>query len=646
MSATRIDPYFVQKYRNKGVPWGPVGYVTYKRTYARRINDSTQTEEWFETLERVCNGLLKIGAIYTQEEIQELYDIMFNLEGVVSGRALWQLGTTTVDKIGADSLINCWCVAINNLEAFEFMFNELMLGGGVGFSILPEHVYQLPTVKFKPRIIRNDVHDVDFIVPDNREGWVELLHRIFQAVFYTGKDLIYSTDCIRSKGAPIQGFGGTASGPEDLVKGLNEIINVLSSRLGQKLRPIDALDICNIIGAIVVAGNVRRSAELSLGDSTDLDYMYAKNWKAGIIPSWRSMSNNSIEATDFERISETFWNGYNGDGEPYGLINLYNHRNYGRLIDGLKIAMDAKVVGINPCSEISLENFECCNLAEIFLPNIRDLEHFKKVARLLYMAQKSISAMQYSHPRTQEVVSRNHRLGLGITGYLQSKFQGDSSTFDSVYRYIRDFDGYYSEILGVQPSIKLTTVKPSGTLSLLPGVTPGGHPAFAPFYIRRIRFASADPIVQMCRESGLIVEPVIQLDGKQNFDTMVVSFPVKSHEDAVCNYEITAIDQLETLKFLQTWWSDNSVSVTIYYKSEELPLIKKWLSDNYNTEIKSVSFLLHSGHGFVQAPYEEITPEKYDEMLNLLKPLGKIGEGFSDLTSDNLECVSGICPVR
>jgi ribonucleoside-triphosphate reductase len=641
MYAKKIDNHFVEGFRKQVPPWGSVGYITYKRTYARRL-ETTGTEEFWQSLTRSCNGLLEIGAAFTQDDIRELFFYMFNLKGIVSGRALWQLGTETVRRVGGDSLINCWFTSLDSVESFKFTMNELMLGGGVGFSILPEHVYQIPAVKFNPIIERVTSFDCDLIITDNREGWVHFLGEIFASFLFTGKPLRYCTACIRSRGALIKGFGGVASGPEDLVIGINQIITILRNRIGQHLRPIDALDVANILGQIVVAGNVRRSAELCLGDASDLDYMYAKNWKKQAIPAWRSKSNNSVLTNNFRDVPPIFWEGYNGDGEAYGLVNLNNHRRFGRLADGLGYRPDLKVTGVNPCSEISLESFECCNLAEVYLPNLKDVAEFMKVSRVLYMAQKAISAMRYSHPKTQEVIERNHRLGLGITGYLQSQFYQDGSAFTNVYKYLEQYDDYYSSVLGVGRSIKLTTVKPSGTLSLLAGVTPGGHPAYSPYYIRRIRFGTGDPLIEKCQANGFHVEPQVDYNGVPDLSTMIVSFPVKSSDEAITNADVTAIDQLENLKFLQTYWSDNSVSVTIYYKQDELPAIKQWLSENYDESIKSVSFLLHSGHGFKQAPYEEISAEQYYQMIETIRPLTDVGEG----KMESVECEGGICPVK
>ena len=195
-------------------------------------------------------------------------------------------------------------------------------------------------------------------------------------------------------------------------------------------------------------------------------------------------------------------------------------------------------------------------------------------------------------------------------------------------------------------SIKLTTVKPSGTVSLLPGVTPGVHPSFSPYYIRRIRMSSNDPLVDQCIKHGYKAEPLMQLDGSRDMNTMVVEFPVKTPAGTLCAKDVSAVQQLEYQKFLQTYWSDNSVSVTVYYNPEELPQIKEWLSKNYNNGVKAVSFLLHKGHGFKQAPYEEITEAQYKEASGKSKPITMIDDKEVMSFKESLECSSGSCPVK
>jgi hypothetical protein len=552
-----------------------------------------------------------------------------------------------VGRLGLSSLQNCAFTVIDKpVEPFTWAMDLLMLGSGVGYNIQKVNVEKLPPVNIEfvcPT--RTDRGDADFIVPDSREGWVALLGKTLKAAFLaheTGRQTFtYSTQLIRSKGAPIKGFGGTASGPEDLVWGIGKIGEVLEKRAGKKLRPVDCLDIMNIIGAVVVAGNVRRSAQIAIGDADDVEYLLAKRWDLGNIPSWRAMSNNSVVCNDIGDLHDFFWDGYEGKGEPYGLINLKLSRKMGRL--GETQYPDPDVQGYNPCAEQSLADKETCCLAEIYLPNIQSFEEFVDVATLLYRINKHSLALPCHLKTTEAIVHKNMRMGIGVTGVLQAT-EEQKGWLKEAYVKIREFDKEYSAKHGFPESVKLTTVKPSGTLSLLPGVTPGCHPAYAKHMIRRIRISSNHSLVDVCRQHGYPVEYQQNFDGSEDRSTVVVSFPFSHGETATLAKEMTAISQLETVRWLQEEWSDNSVSCTVYYKKEELPEIRKYLKKHYKNGHKSLSFLLHSEHGFKQAPLEEITQEQYDALVASTVPITSIKE--LDIGLDDAECATGACPIR
>lgn len=632
-------------------PWSSVGYLTYKRTYARRLNENdpnSATEEFPDTINRVVNAAqtqLKCG--FSVEEESRLRHYLLGLKGTVAGRFLWQLGTPTVDRLGLSSLQNCAFTVIDKpVEPFTWAMDLLMLGSGVGYNIQREHVDKLPAVNTDFKCpTRSDVNDADFIVPDSREGWVALIGKTLKAAFLAHKSgkqtFSYSTQLIRSKGAPIKGFGGTASGPEDLVWGVTQIGKILERRVGRKVRPVDCLDIMNIIGAVVVAGNVRRSAQIAIGDDDDVEFLLAKRWDMGNIPSWRAMSNNSVVCNDINNLHDYFWEGYEGKGEPYGLINLKLSRKIGRT--GETQYPDPEVQGYNPCAEQSLADKETCCLAEIFLPNISSKEEFLDVATLLYRINKHSLTLPCHLDSTETIVHKNMRMGIGITGVLEST-EEQKSWLGDTYVKLREYDEAYSKKHGFNTSIKLTTVKPSGSVSLLPGVTPGAHPAYARFMIRRIRISSNHALVQTCRDHGYPVEYQQNFDGSMDHSTVVVSFPFRHSNNAVLAKDMTAIQQLETVRWLQTAWSDNSVSCTVYYRKEELADIRKYLKKNYKTNFKSLSFLLHSDHGFKQAPLEEITEEQYNELVASTRLISNISEGSIGL--DDADCPTGACPIR
>jgi ribonucleotide reductase alpha subunit len=653
-----LSDSFLNKYKNKQPNWGfnGLGYIVYKRTYAR-LKEDGNTEEWWETVARCINGAQKIGAQYTNEEAERIYDYVFNLKCNFAGRMLWQLGTSTVDRFGANSLLNCWATAMREPKAFLFLFENLMLGGGVGYSIRREDVHELPKIKKGVVVTHEATKDADFIVPDSREGWVKLLANVLDAFYVNGKSFTYSTILIRGYGELIRGFGGKASGPQILIDGIEKITKIFQSREGKKLRSIDVLDICNIIGSVVVAGNVRRSAEIALGDPDDILYLRAKNWSSGNVPNWRAMSNNTIYADNYDHIMEEVWkNGYEinkqtgyANGEPYGLFNLPLSQKYGRIIDGP--ISDSKLYPTdvdncemtNPCAEISLSNYECCNLCELYLNNIQSKEELIDCAKLLYKTQKAIASLPFIHEETNRIVHKNMRLGLGVTGVCQSLDKLD--WLDDCYVALRKFDKQWSKERGWPESIKLTTVKPSGTLSLLGGATPGVHPAYSQYYMRTVRMSSSDALVQICKDMGYHVEYLINFDGTENHDTVVVYFPCETPAGSILAKDMDVIKQLDMVKKLQTVWSDNAVSVTAYYKEEELEFLQNWLKENYEKNIKSVSFLLFKNHGFKQAPYQEIDEKSYLAAKAKVKPLSALSINSNEML-DMAECAAGICPIR
>jgi ribonucleoside-triphosphate reductase len=645
----------MQPFKTPGpIPFGTVGLFTYLRTYARRHTDddpNSTIESWEECLTRVVNATnSQLNCEFTNEELQEIFDLMYTLKCSVAGRFLWQLGTNTVDRLGLPSLQNCSFTVVDEpVKPFVWTMEFLMLGSGTGYRILPKDAEKFPVIQHCT-ITRKETHDADFIVPDSREGWIKLLGRFMKAHFYSGKNFSYSCILLRSKGAPIKGFGGLSSGPEVLCEGLQKISSILNKRAGSKPRPVDLLDIMNIIGQIVVSGNVRRSAQIALGDCKDIDFLRAKRWDLGGIPNHRAYSNNSVICDDIADIldNEEFWSGYEGKGEPYGLINLALSKKCGRLGDTQYT--DPSVEGYNPCAEISLSNKETCCLSELYLPNITSAEELWTCTKYLYRICKHSLTLPCTFSKdTEDIVHANMRIGIGVTGYLQAT-EDQKCWLSANYERLRAYDKEYSLSHGFPESVKLTTCKPSGTLSLLAGVTSGVHPGYAQYYIRRIRIASESPLIEVARQHGYHIEYSRSFDGKNDTTTQIVSFPYSLPEGTVFGDNCSAIDQLGFVKRLQTDWADNSISVTVTYKPEELPAIKEWLKENYNHSVKTVSFLLYSGHGFDQAPIEPITKEVYDEMMSTCRPIKDlVGICCSDADAEIAtlsDCQGGACPIR
>ena len=643
---------FLNKYENSQPNWGfhGLGYLIYKRTYAR-LKENNILEEWHETIERCIKGAQKIGAKYSVEEAERLYDYLFNFKVSFSGRSLWQLGTPLVDEVGMDSLANCWLTKISEIEDFIFVITESMLGGGVGPVVSKEFTHELPRVKEGVKCTLKKSNDADFIVPDSKEGWAELWNKILNAYLLTGKSLTYSTICIRPKGSLIKRFGGKAPGEEPLIQAAQLICQILEYRAGKKLRTQDVCDIITVGGQMVKSGGVRRTALILQGDVDDTAFSLLKRWDLGNIPNHRSNSNNSFLCSYFEHLSDKYWDSFKNDGERYGLINLSLCKKFGRLGEDSFSGFDLKnenIIGVNPCGEATLEDKECCNLAQLPLNILSSKEEALDAAILIYKTQKAIAAGQYLNSQTNKIVHKNMRLGLSLTGVCQKPLPIVKEWSDYIYRGLRKFDKEWSKLNGYPQSIRLTTIQPDGTKSLLYGACPGGHPGFSRFHIRRVRFSSNDNLLNLIKECGFNMEPEILFDGSFNRDITVVDFPCKFDDGTLFAEDMGAVKQLELVKVLQTCWADQAVSVTIYYKDEEIPDIKKWMKENYNDSIKTVSFLKHQNHGFKQAPLEKISKIEYEEMIKNIKPINYLltGQdmGGQEIISDN--CANGACPVK
>jgi ribonucleoside-triphosphate reductase len=622
--------------------WSTLAKVVFKRTYARRLFPGTELERlerYDETVDRAIMGNVRNHNV-SDQEIARLKYFMMERKAGPAGRGLWFSGTDAHYKIGGVALNNCWFVTSADWLSFIIAQDLLMLGGGVGISVEHKYTSKLPKVKKGVVILHKGTKDADFIVPDSREGWCELLRRVLEAFFVTGKGFTYSTVCVRGYGEPISGFGGTASGPLPLIQLITNICSILAPREGRAVRPIDAADMLCAIGDMVVAGNVRRSAIIIIGDAYDKEYLKAKRWDLGTLPAYRSSANWSVNLEDIEDAHPLFLKTYE-HGEPFGIVNMSNIRKYGRMGELRKDTAE----GVNPCGEATLEPFEPCNLQDIDLPNLNGPEEFYEACRLMQRWGKRVTLERYHIPQVAEVIERNRRIGTSITGCLQSDLFVPE-ILDKAYAAIRDADREYSKELGVNESIRNTTLKPSGTKSKMDDVDGEGiHAAFSRYAIQRVRFASNDKLLPLLREAGHHVEPVIKLDGTLDHGTQVVDFYKKAPDNLPCADEgFDTWKQLDALMMAQRHWSDQAVSVTVYYKKDEIPAIKTWLAQNLKN-LKSISFLCHNDHGFKQAPKEAITKEQYEKAMAKLKPVNVDSiDGGGEL--DGMECAGGVCPVK
>ena len=618
--------------------WSNLAKVVYKRTYARK--DTGILENWDDTVERTISGNVR-GHKVSDKEQDRLRYFMKNRKGGPAGRGYWYSGSPSHATLGGAALCNCWGLTADEIFSFVLAMDLLMLGGGVGLSVEHRFVSKLPKIKKGVQIIHKATKDADFIVPDSREGWCDLFSRVLESFFVTGKSFTYSTVCVRGYGEKIIGFGGTASGPQPLVKFIDNICAILLSREGRSLHPIDAADIICATGEMVVAGNVRRSAILILGDAFDKEYLKAKRWDLGSIPTFRSCANFSVVVDDIEDVHPLFWKTYE-QGEAFGIVNRKNIQAYGRMGERKK---DTAVV-VNPCAEATLENGEPCNLQEIALANLEDEKEFIECARLMHRYGKRVTMEKYHHAKIAEVIARNRRIGTGITGCLESPLF-NPKTLDKAYAAIQEENYSYSKELGINESIRTTVIKPSGTMSkVLDQRGEGIHAAYSRYMIQRVRFSSSDPLIPLLKAAGHYMEPVVKFDGSFDHGTLVADFYLEAPAGMPCaDEDFDTWKQLDALLMAQKHWADQAVSVTVYYKKNEIQKIKEWLTDNLKY-VKTISFLCHSDHGYKQAPKEAITKEEYEKRSSKIKELVFENDSFVGGLQSSLECESGVCPIK
>lgn len=621
--------------------WSNLAKIITRRTYSRTDNPLTNgaPENWNQIIEREVMGNVK-GRNVSKEEVKHLLRLGKDRKAIPAGRGLWFSGTDAHTRLGGVALNNCWFVTADHWNNFVIAADLLMLGGGVGGSVEQRYVSKLPKVKRDVRVIHKATKDADYIIPDSREGWCQAIHRALEAFFVTGKSFTYSTVCLRGKGEPIKSFGGVSSGPIPLIQFFDNLNIILGGRSGKHIRPIDAADIITATGEVVVSGNVRRSAILLMGDAWDKEFLTAKRWDLDTLPSYRSCANYSVVCEDADDLHPLFWKTFEA-GEAYGIVNRKAIQKFGRIGELKKDSAE----GANPCAEATLEPFEPCNLSEIALPNLDSEDEFILAARLMHRYGKRATMEKFHHEQIQEVVNRNRRVGTGITGCLASPLF-DPRVLDRAYQAIQEENVSYSKELGIPESIRTTVIKPSGTVSKVLDMDgyEGIHPAYSRYIIQRVRFAANDQLVPLLREAGHYMEPIRKLDGTMDLNTLVVDFYVQAPVGSpVADENYSTWDQLKDVQMAQRHWADQSVSVSVYYKREDISKIKTWLADNIKN-LKTISFLAHAEHGFAQAPKEKITAEQFEKLSSDIKPIDFERIGSGDI--DSGECATGVCPVK
>ena len=643
MFSFKLTEEFINQYKDREVPFGfrdaggnALGELVFIRTYSRKKDDGTK-EKWFEVCERVINGMYSIQKDHCKENrlpwndrkahasAQEAFDRMFNLKWTPPGRGLWTMGSKMVmEGKNSAALQNCAFVSTRDLDKydpgalFSWVMDALMLGVGVGFDVLG--------AEKDIEILKPKADETTFIIPDTREGWVESTRVLINSFLTPNKSTqLFDYDLIRAYGEPIKGFGGTASGPKPLIEMHEKIRAVVGGRVGDKLDSRAIVDIVNLIGTCVVAGNVRRSATLAMGSPEDEVFSNLKNPEVypdrnsydPEAPGWAWMSNNSIAAkvgTPYENYVDLIVD----NGEP-GFIWLDTTRNYGRTVDAPD-GKDYRVMGFNPCAEQPLESYELCTLVEVHMNRHENKEDFLRTLKFAYLYGKTVTLLSTHWQQTNAIMQRNRRIGTSLTGIASFADTNGLPVLrqwqDEGYKKVREYDNQYSEWLCIRESIRATTVKPSGSVSILSGETPGVH--WGPggkYFLRAIRFSTSDPMMALFKAAGYKIEKDIV-----SANTKVVYFPVKSEHDR-SEKDVSLFEKIGLAATTQKYWSDNGVSVTLSFDAETEKQHVASALHMYEGQLKAVSFLPMSNSTYPQQPYTQITQKEYESYIGKIKTI-------------------------
>ena len=643
-SRFHLPKAFRQELAERPVEWGfgLLSEAAYYRTYSRLTEDGKQ-ESWADTVVRVTEGALSVrkehltrvlgvswDQSYWEAVGQAMATAIFEMRMLPPGRGLWAMGTDFIYERGSLALNNCgYCSVEGSLsDAAAWIMDALMCGVGVGFSTHHANFRQKPPTG----------EPVEFQVPDTREGWVESVRRLIASYEHGSRPLKFDYSLVRRAGQPIRGFGGIAAGPGPL----RELHERLREYLGRSRVPRSrtVADVVNAVGCCVVAGNVRRSAEIALGRARDSDFLHLKDYELhperGEI-GW--MSNNSVvldKPDDFEELPDIAPLVAN-NGEP-GILNLINVKKYGRL--GERKHDDA--VGVNPCGEIALESKELCNLVEVF--PTRCGTKLDQTLELATLYASTVSLLPSHSPDTNAVVARNRRIGVSISGVADWI---DSTSVSYVFgvlnrmyeKVVRPTNERLAREAGVPPSVRVTTVKPSGTVSLLAGVSSGVHWPVAGYVLRRMRLAKGSGVAERLAAAGVPHEPDVV-----SSNTEVFEFPLHYGRGRTRSVKhVSVFEQAATVAMLQRCWADNAVSNTLTVQPDELRHVERVLA-LFAPQVKSLSLLPDRAGVYEQMPLEQITKEEFEKRSAALQDVSWTKLKKADAVPDRY-CENDSCEV-
>ena len=615
----------------------------HKSRYARWMPEEKRRETWEETVQRYVDFWVNRGQL-DKKTAKRLYNGIHSLKVMPSMRCMMTAGEA-LDKDNVAGF-NCSYLHIDSPRSFDELMYVLMCGTGVGFSVERNFINKLP-------MVAESFHKTDsmIVVSDSKIGWASAFRELI-AMLYAGKVPQWDVSKVRPAGARLKTFGGRASGPEPLVDLFNFCIEVFTKATGRKLTSIECHDICCKIADIVVVGGVRRSALISLSNLSDPRMAKAKMGDWWRSEGHRRLANNSVaytEKPDFESFLSEMQNMYESKAGERGIFSR---------VAAQKIAArngrrdPEQDFGTNPCSEIILRSNQFCNLSEVVVranDTKATLKEKVELAAIIGTLQATLTDFRYLRKLWQRNTEEEALLGLSLTGIMDHKVLSDDIISAKWLEDLKDVaiktNKAWAKKLGINQSVAITCVKPSGTVSQLVDSASGIHPRFSKHYIRRVRSDAKDPLAQFMSAGGFPVEQDIMSPA-----SLVYSFPVKSPETSVTVKQVGAMEQLKLWKAYQNHWCEHKPSITVYYTDDEFLEVAQWIWNNFDL-CSGISLLPVSDHVYQQAPYEDISEDKYQELVQQMP----VGIDWNDLEhfeqednttgSQELACVGGACEI-
>tara|TARA_R110000751_G_scaffold114122_1_gene213492 strand:- start:26 stop:1849 length:1824 start_codon:yes stop_codon:yes gene_type:complete len=600
-------------------------------------------EEWEETINRYVSFFTERNQI-DDTMAEELYNAIYDQKVMPSMRCMMAAGTALKrDNVAA---FNCSYLPIDSPRSFDELMYILMCGTGVGFSVERDYVNQLP-------VIADSFHDTKstIVVSDSKVGWASAFRELI-SLLYAGKVPKCDLTKVRAAGARLKTFGGRASGPQPLADLFNFSVDLFKGAAGRKLTSLECHDLVCKIADIVVVGGVRRSALISLSNVTDNRMANAKNGEWYNTNGQRALANNSAvysEKPDFDTYSSEMKRLYDSKSGERGIFS----RIAAQKIAARNGRRDAtSQFGTNPCSEIILRPYQFCNLSEVIVradDTLQTLKEKVRVATILGTLQATLTDFRYLRNIWKKNTEEEALLGVSMTGIMDCKLTNGSTGEAALGKLLSTLRGiavetnkHWAEALGINQSVAITCVKPSGTVSQLTDSASGIHPRFSEYYIRTVRADKKDPLATAMIEAGFPHEEDVM-----NNSNWVFAFPQKAPDKAVTVESMGAMEQLRLWKTYQDSWCEHKPSMTCYYNDDNFFAVCQWIWENFDS-VSGISFLPEAEHVYKQAPYQKIDKVTYQK---LLKEMPKQFEWDIEETEDNTEgmqtlaCVAGVCEI-